>query len=58
MQTGGQYAAACTVPARIDTEPVTVDASDADAKEVTLNFPAVECAKESRQLPEVPEPGK
>jgi hypothetical protein len=50
--------AACTVPARIDTEPVTVDASDADAKEVTLNFAAVECAKESKQLPEVAEPEK
>jgi hypothetical protein len=42
----GGRGAACTLPARIDAGPVVVDGSDADAKEVTLIFPAVECAKQ------------
>ena len=38
--------APCTIPARIDADSVTVDASNADAKEVMLTFSAVDCAKE------------
>ncbi len=36
----------CTIPARIDAAPVSIDASDASIKEVTLTFAAVECHKE------------
>jgi len=36
----------CTVPARIDAGPISVDASDASIQEVTLTFSAVECSKE------------
>jgi len=43
-------AAACTIPARIDAGPVSIDASNTDAKEVSLTFPAMECAKESQQF--------
>lgn len=37
---------ACTIPARIDASPVSVDGSDEDTKDVTLVFSAVKCAKE------------
>jgi hypothetical protein len=50
QRAAGGRGAACTIPARIDAGPVTVDASDADSKEVTLTFSAVECAKESKQF--------
>lgn len=43
------HGSACTVPARIDAGPVEIDASNPDAKEVSLTFAAVECAKESGQ---------
>jgi len=36
----------CVIPARIDADSVTVDASNADAKEVKLTFAMVECAEE------------
>jgi hypothetical protein len=36
----------CTIPARIDAAPLSIDASDASIKEVTLTFAAVECHKE------------
>jgi hypothetical protein len=36
----------CTIPARIDAAPLSIDASDALIKEVTLTFAAVECHKE------------
>jgi len=36
----------CTIPARIDAVPVSIDASDSSIKEVTLAFSAVECGKE------------
>jgi hypothetical protein len=36
----------CTIPARIDAVPVSVDASDSSIKEVTLAFSAVACSKE------------
>jgi hypothetical protein len=37
---------ACAIPARIDAAPVAVDGSDLDTKDITLSFPAVECAKD------------
>lgn len=40
--------ATCTLPARIDTVPITVDGSDVDTKEVTLIFSAVECARQDQ----------
>lgn len=43
--TGGS---ACTIPARIDAAPILVQGSDPDAKEVTLTFSAVECAKQNQ----------
>jgi hypothetical protein len=36
----------CTIPARIDAAPLSIDASDSSLKEVTLTFAAVECHKE------------
>jgi len=45
-QRPGARATSCTIPARIDAAPVSIDGSDNDAKEVTLIFPAVECAKQ------------
>jgi len=39
----------CTVPARIDAEPISVQGSDDELTEVTLVFSAVECANEGRQ---------
>jgi len=36
----------CTIPARIDAAPISIDASDSSVKEVTLTFAAVECHKE------------
>lgn len=38
--------AACAIPARIDAAPMNIDGADADAKELTLTFAAVECAKQ------------
>jgi hypothetical protein len=43
---GSNRAASCTIPARIDAAPVSVDAADASVKEVTLVFAAVECSKD------------
>jgi hypothetical protein len=43
--TGGS---ACTIPARIDAAPISVQGSDPDAKKVTLTFSAVECAKQNQ----------
>ncbi|HWW50327.1 MAG TPA: hypothetical protein VN044_01215 [Verrucomicrobiae bacterium] len=34
----------CAPPARIETQPVTLDGSDEATEEITLNFPALECA--------------
>jgi hypothetical protein len=45
--------AACTIPARIEAAPVAVDGADPDMKDVTVRFPAVECAKQ-----EVPPPSQ
>jgi hypothetical protein len=45
-QRPGARATTCTIPARIDAAPVSIDGSDKDAKEVTLIFAAVECAKQ------------
>lgn len=45
-QRPGARATSCTIPARIDAAPVSIDGSDNEAKEVTLIFPAVECAKQ------------
>ena len=45
-QRPGGRGPSCTIPARIDTAPVSIEGSDKDAKEVTLIFPAVECAKQ------------
>lgn len=42
--------ASCVIPARIDAEPIAVDGSDSDTKDVTLTFGAVECAKEQTSL--------
>jgi hypothetical protein len=36
----------CTIPARIDAGPVSVDAADQSINEITLTFAAVECSKE------------
>ncbi len=36
----------CTIPARIDAGPVSVDAADQSVSEITLTFAAVECSKE------------
>jgi hypothetical protein len=38
--------ASCTVPARIETEPVGVDGSDESTKEITLTFPALGCTRQ------------
>jgi hypothetical protein len=38
--------ASCTIPARIDAGPVSVDGSDSNTKDVALTFAPVECAKE------------
>ncbi len=43
--------AACTIPARIDAGPVQIDGSDQEAKEVTVIFPAVECARQEAPPP-------
>ena len=45
-QRPGARGPSCTIPARIDTAPVSVEGADKEAKEVTLIFPAVECAKQ------------
>jgi hypothetical protein len=34
----------CAPPARIETQPVTLDGSDEATEEITLIFPALECA--------------
>jgi hypothetical protein len=36
----------CTIPARIDAGPISIDAADSSLKEITLTFSAVECSKE------------
>jgi hypothetical protein len=36
----------CTIPARIDAEPATVDGADAEITEITLTFPSAACHKE------------
>ena len=33
----------CTIPARIDAEPASVDGADTETKEITLTFPSVAC---------------
>jgi hypothetical protein len=37
---------ACTIPARIDAEPVELDGADSDTNEITLTFPSLACDKQ------------
>jgi hypothetical protein len=37
---------ACTIPARIDAESVSVDGADTDTNEITLTFPSLACDKQ------------
>jgi len=36
----------CTIPARIDSEPVLVDGADTGTSEITLTFPSLACDKQ------------
>lgn len=36
----------CSIPARIDAEPATVDGADTETTEITLTFPSAACDKE------------
>lgn len=45
-QRAAGHGPSCTIPARIDAGPLSVDASDSSVKEITLTFAALECAKQ------------
>lgn len=36
----------CVIPARVDAEPAVIDGANADAPEITLNFPSIACDKQ------------